>query len=223
MMAFFPSTMPSGVRQRMAQLRQLRRLPQLAQQTCELYFQDQGSQAQTQCREVLQTQINIDAQTLQRFLRTDIGESLLQRLGQLIDIPDDAAGRQALMQKITRTDQLSIMRLLYQIAGDLRADRLLATAKQIDFLLQTTDDLLSLLTSLMAEEARGQVGPATDPRLPGPWGIRQKVLSLQRRSGQPFQVFLYEPLGAQSSPIPVVVISHGLAATPKPWDTMPST
>ncbi len=217
-MTFFTSPILPIVRQRMVQLWQRRQLPRLAQKTCELYFNGQDAQAQTQCREVLQTQFTLDAQILQRFLHTDIGESLLQQLGHLIELPNDATGRQSLIQKITRADQLSIMSLLYQIAGDLRTERVLATAKQIDLLLNTTDTLLGLLTSLMQEEAMGQEIPALDPRLPGPRGMRQKVLSLQRHSGQPFQVFIYEPLGAQSAPISVVVISHGLAANPQTMD-----
>ncbi|MBE9069614.1 alpha/beta fold hydrolase [Leptolyngbya cf. ectocarpi LEGE 11479] len=211
-MAFFPSTVQHVLRQRVTQLWQQRQLPHLAQRTCELYLNGQDPQAQTHCQEVLQTQIRLDAQTLQRFLQTDIGEFLLQRLEQLIQLPHDAAGRQALVQKITRADQLSIMSLLYQIAGNLRTDRLLETAKQIDLLLHTTDDLLSLLTSLMQQESLGQSVPAADPRLPGPGGIRQRVLHLQRRFTQPFKVVLYEPVGERLSPISVVVISHGLAA-----------
>lgn len=217
-MAFFPSTVQHVLRQRVIQLWQQRRLPQLAQRTCELYLNGQDPQAQTHCQEVLQTQVRLDAQTLQRFLQTDIGEFLLQRLEQLIQLPHDAAGRQALVQKITRADQLSIMSLLYQIAGSLRTDRLLETAKQIDLLLHTTDELLSLLTALMQQESLGQPVPVADPRLPGPGGIRQQVLHLQRRFTQPFKVVLYEPVGERLSPVPVVVISHGLAANPQTMD-----
>ena len=107
------------------------------------------------------------------------------------------------------------MSLLYQIAGNLRTDRLLETAKQIDLLLQTTDELLALLKTLTLQEASGQTAPDIEPRLPGPWGIRQRVLRLQRRSLQPFQIFLYEPLGDLSYPTSVIVISHGLAASPQ--------
>ncbi|MBT9316715.1 alpha/beta fold hydrolase [Leptothoe spongobia] len=217
-MTFFSSTVQHVLQQRVAHLWQRRQLPQLARKTCELYLNGQDTRAQTHCREVLQTQVRLDAQTLQRLLRTDIGELLLQRLEQLIELPNDVAGRQALVKKITGADQLSIMSLLYQIAGNLRTDRLLATAQQIDLLLHTTDELMSLLTALMQEEAVDQVVPRVDPRLPGPWGIRQRVLHLQRRSAQPFQVFLYEPLGEISAPVPVVVISHGLAANPQTVD-----
>ncbi|ESA34708.1 lysophospholipase [Leptolyngbya sp. Heron Island J] len=214
-MAFFPSSVQQVLQQRVSQLWQRRRLPQLAQRTCELYLDAQGPRAQTHCREILQTQVKLDSQSLQRFFRTEIGESLLDRLSQLIELPNDAAGRHALVQRITKADQLSIMSLLYQIAGNLRTDRLLETAQQIDLLLQTTDQLLTLLKTLMLQESVEQEVPAVDPRLPGPWGIRQKVLHLQRRSLQPFQVFLYEPVGDVACPVPVVVISHGLAANPQ--------
>ncbi|MEM9266773.1 MAG: alpha/beta fold hydrolase [Cyanobacteria bacterium P01_F01_bin.13] len=217
-MSFFPSTVHHALQQRVVNLWQRRQLPQLAQQTCELYLDGHGPQAQTHCREILQTQVRLDAHTLQRFLKTDIGESLLKRLEQLVTLPDDSAGRQALIKKITQADQLSIMSLLYQIAGNLRTERLLETAKQVDLLLHTTDALLSLLKTLMQQEAQAAsapILPALDPRLPGPWGIRQKVLKLRRQSSQPFQTFLHEPVGDISSPIPVVVISHGLAANPQ--------
>lgn len=210
-MALFPSL----VRQHVAQIWRRHKLPKLAQRTCELYLDGQGPRAQTHCREILQTQINLDSQSLQRFFRTDIGELLLARIGQLIELPDDNAGRQALIQRITKADQLSIMSLLHQIAGNLRTDRLLETAQHIDLLLQTTDQLLNLLQILMSQEAREQIVPAFDPRLPGAFGIRKKVMHLQRQSSQPFQVFLYEPLGERVEPIPVVVISHGLAAEPQ--------
>lgn len=214
-MVFLSSTIQHLLRRQVARLWQRRQLPQLAQQTCELYLNDQGPRAQIHCQEVLQTQVSLDARTLQRFLCTDIGKSLLQRLEQLVELPDDAAKRQALVERITQTDHLSIMSLLYQIAGNLRTDRLLETAKQIDLLLHTTDELLSLLKLLMQQESIDQKCPENDPRLPGPWGIRQNVLRLQRRSSQPFQVFLYEPLGDIVSPIAVVIISHGLAANPQ--------
>lgn len=214
-MTFFPSSVQQVLQQRVVQLWQRRRLPQLAQRTCELYLDSQGPRAQTHCREILQTQVKLDSQSLQRFFRTEIGESLLERLSQLIELPNDAARRQALVQRITKADQLSIMSLLYQIAGNLRTDRLLKTAQQIDLLLQTTDELLALLKTLMLQEAKDSKVPVVDPRLPGPWGIRQKVLHLQRRSLQPFQVFLYEPVGDISSPVSVIVLSHGLAANPQ--------
>ncbi|MEL6230232.1 MAG: alpha/beta fold hydrolase [Cyanobacteria bacterium J06627_3] len=202
------------VRQRVARW-QRRRLSQLAQRTCELYLGEKGPQAQIHCQEVLQTQVNLDAETLQRLLRTDIGESLLKRVEQLIDLPDDAISRQALIKQITRADQLSLMGLLYQMAGSLRTERLLETARQIDLLLHTTDELISLLKTLMLQESIAQAVPEVDPRLPGPRGIRQNVLHLQRKASQPFHVFLYEPVGQVASSIPVVVISHGLAANPQ--------
>lgn len=211
-MTFLPSTVQHLLQQRAIRLWQRRQLPKLVKRTCELYLNGQDTLSQTHCREILQTQVSLDAQTLQRFLRTEIGESLLQRLKQLIDVP---AGQSNLVQKLTQADPLSIMSLLYQISGSLRTEQLLQTAKQIDLLLNTTDALLRLLASLMQQEATDQMLPAIDPRLPGPWGICQKILSLQRRSTQPFQVLLYEPLGEITSSVPVVVISHGLAANPK--------
>ena len=214
-MPFLPSSVQQILQQRVAQFWQRRRLPQLAQRTCELYLDAQSPRAQTHCREILQTQVRLDAQSLQRFLRTEIGQSLLTRLGQLIELPTDAASQQALVQRITKADQLSIMSLLYQVAGNLKPDRLLEMAQQVDLLLQTTDQLLALLKTLMLQEAIEQSVPAVDPRLPGPWGIRQSVLCLQRRSQQSFQVFLYEPVGDIAAPISVVVISHGLAANPQ--------
>ncbi len=212
------STLHHALQQRVVSLWQRRQLPQLAQRTCELYFDGHSPQAQTHCREVLQTQVRLDAHTLQRFLQTDVGESLLKRLEQLVNLPHDAAGRHALVKKITQADQLSIMSLLYQIAGNLRTDRLLDTAKQVELLLNTTDELLNLLKTLMQQEAQASAAgllPAIDPRLPGPWGIRQKVLKLRRGTSKPFQTFLYEPIGNVSAPIPVVVISHGLASNPQ--------
>ncbi|MEM7796628.1 MAG: alpha/beta hydrolase, partial [Cyanobacteria bacterium P01_C01_bin.118] len=212
-MAFFPLTVQHSLQQRILAPWRRRQLPKLAQQTCELYLRDLDSH--THCREILQTQVHLDSHTLQRFLQTDIGESLLQRLAQLIDLPAD---RETLIQKIMRADQLSILSLLYQLAGNLRTDKLLQTAKQIDLLLKTTDELLSLLMSLMQQEAIHQRVPNVDPRLPGPCGIRQKVISLQRPSTQRFQVLLYEPLVDIASAIPIVVISHGLAASPQSMD-----
>lgn len=218
-MAFFLSNVQHVLQQQVLGFWQQRHLPQLAQRTCELYLTDQSPLAQTHCREILQTQVSLDAQTLQRLLKTDIGESLLQRLGQLIELPDTADGHQALIKRITSVDQLSIMSLLYQVAGNLRTDRLLETAKQIDLLLHTTDELLDMLKGLMWEESlapnRLNNRFTRDPRLPGPWGIRQKIISLQRSSAKPFQVFLYEPLGVLTDAVPVVIISHGLAANPQ--------
>ncbi len=214
-MAFSPSLLQQLLRRHVSHLWQSRRLPQLAQRTCELYFDSQGPRAQTHCREVLQTQVKLDAQSLQRFFRTEIGDLLLERLAQLIELPHDSAGRQALIKRLTKVDQLSIMSVLSHIAGNLRTDRLLETAQQINLLLQTTDQLLALLKTLMEQEAIDQSGPATDLRLPGSWGIRQRILRLHRQSLQPFQVFLYEPLGEISEPVSVVVISHGLAANPQ--------
>jgi predicted dienelactone hydrolase len=61
--------------------------------------------------------------------------------------------------------------------------------------------------------------PVVEPRILGPWGIRKKILSLPRRSAQPFRISLYEPLlGDINAAIPVVVISHGLAANPQAMD-----
>lgn len=214
-MAFFTSSVQQLLHRRVSQLWHQRRLPQLAKRTCELYFDGQSARAQTHCQEILQTQVKLDAQSLQQFLRTEMGEALLTRLGQLVELPNDTAGRQALIQRIARADQLSIMSLLYQVSGNLRTNRLLETAQQINLLLRTTDQLLALLKTLMHQEATEQTIPFVDPRLPGHWGICRRVLRLQRQSLQPFQVFLYEPIGELADSIPVVVISHGLAADPQ--------
>lgn len=214
-MAFIPYRVQHLLQQRILRFWQQRQLPKFAQQTCELYFRDRDTHTYAHCREILQTQLHVAPQVLQRFLQTEIGESLLHRLDLLMELPTD---RQTLVQQISKADQRSILEVLHHIAGSLRPDQLLQTAKQIDLLLQTTDELLSLLLAWMQQEAKYQMVPVVDPRLPGPWGIRQKTLNLQRRSTQPFQVSLYEPIGNSTSAIPVVVISHGLAANPNAMD-----
>ncbi|MBT9311017.1 alpha/beta fold hydrolase [Leptothoe kymatousa] len=210
-MAFSPALVSHRLQQRLARLWQRR----FAQRTCELYLGAKRPQAQIHCQEILQTQVRLDANSLQRLLGTDIGVLLLKRLGELLDLPADVAERQALIKRIAKADQLSIMSLLYQIAGNVRADRLLETSKQVDLLLSTTEELLELLQTLMQQESLGQEVLGQEARLAGAYGICQKRLWVRRKGLSSLQVFLYEPLGEMAASIPVVVISHGLAANPQ--------
>jgi predicted dienelactone hydrolase len=207
-------------------------VPKLASQTCEIYLGATGEASLARCREVLQMQITLSPQQLKRFFQTQVGQTLLTRLGRLINWPDDATSqatlRRTLSEMVAHADKFSVMSLLYQVANTLQLnlDQLLLTAKQVDLLLETTDSLLEELKRLSEAEAVAtawQPPTVDDPRLPGASGIERSVFYLQgrqrwsfegRKRQREFRVLLYTPTQWPFEKTPVVIISHGLAARP---------
>ncbi|NEP15770.1 MAG: alpha/beta fold hydrolase [Leptolyngbya sp. SIO4C1] len=207
-----------------------RQLPRLAHQTCAVYLGETGEASQARCRELLQMQLTLSPLQLKRFLQTQIGQTLLTRLSQLIHWPADARSRsalnQALLDMVAHTEKFSVLSLLYQLSRTLtlKTDEFLLTAKQVDLLLETTEDILALLQTLSSQDtAPAALALAPDPRLPGAAGIERRLLTLcdnqRMRSGgrkysREFRVLLYTPTQWQYPQAPVVVMSHGLAARP---------
>jgi alpha-beta hydrolase superfamily lysophospholipase len=134
-------------------------LPQLADQTCQIYWTETGETAQARCREVLQMQLQLNPLQLHSFLQTQIGQTLLAQLSQLIDWPTDARSQsrlhQTLMDMVAHTDRFSVLSLLYHLSTHLKlkTERFLATAKQVELLLDTTDQILEHLQVLSDEAA----------------------------------------------------------------------
>jgi alpha-beta hydrolase superfamily lysophospholipase len=211
-----------------------RKLPQLAQQTCALYFQDNGESSQERCREVLQTQLSLSPVQMQRFFQTQIGQALLAKLSQLIAWPADLQSQMALRKKLldmlAKAERFSVLSLLYQLSQTLpiKTDQVLLTAKQVDLLLNTTDTILGQLASLSQAEAEESLATtpgmqeggantlicqvlSNDPRLPGALGVERTVLRMHPH----LRAFLYTPMPWPSGKTPVIVISHGLAARPE--------
>lgn len=180
-------------------------------------------------REALSKKIPLDPVLVSRFFNTQIGESILMRLGKAITIQGGVNGKYALRAAITGAalspEGLSLLTVLQQFPTNLqlKGEFIEGFAKAADLVVEATETLTSELRKYTAEEA------ATDPKVdfaalpdlrqPGSFGVTQKVWQLTDASrDRKFYVDVYTPQTWREGKTPVIVFSHGLASRPEDYD-----
>ncbi|MEM9905742.1 MAG: alpha/beta hydrolase [Cyanobacteria bacterium P01_D01_bin.44] len=176
-----------------------------------------------------------DPFVLSQWLYSPIGESVLARVGQLIQTQGRRNGQQAIRAAIILAaadpDGLSPINLIrYYPTGGVRLDlqQVLALAKAAKTNVETTGQLVTVATQL--SEAAAATDPVLDySTLPvlaeaAPFNVEMRSLILQdsqRNSTSadgsvrtyPTDLYLPDDLSAVQGPIPVIVLSHGYGDT----------
>jgi predicted dienelactone hydrolase len=208
-----------------------------ANRTCKLYLGDAVPGQQDRCHRLLRSRLHLDPKQLQRFLQTDIGETLLNWAETLFHAatPQRATSpasldpastaettttrqvlREFLLQMATDPQGLSLAQAHRGLPKTLRCnlDRLLGTAEDIQALLQNTHTVLAQIRDLAAAAATTSPAPDFDQqpdwRQPGPFAVQTFALDLEGRTED-------GSAGQQSQGTGPEPSLRAIAYQPQPW------
>ncbi|WP_216351228.1 alpha/beta hydrolase [Leptolyngbya sp. 'hensonii'] len=182
-----------------------------------------------QFRSVLLSRIDLSPVAISQFLYTPIGENLLQRLGQVIQVDSGLSGfyaiRSALILSAADADGLTLLNVLKKFPSrELRINvaRSLEIAGVLQQFIQQTNQAQAAIFRVAATEATTiPVIPFKDQpdlRNRGPYTWKQRTIVLNDLSRQrTYPADIYLPQGQRSQdapqpPYPVIVISHGVGS-----------
>ncbi|WP_228024154.1 alpha/beta hydrolase [Synechocystis salina] len=194
----------------------------------QFYFNFIAQDQQKELREVLTKEVELDPVMISRFFNTKMGEEILARLGEVINIPYKNNGkyaiRAALVQAAMEPGGLSSIKVLQKLPTSIQinGEKALALAKQVDMFILATETAVQELATLTAEEAAE--APAVnyaelpDLRQPGPYGVEKVVWHLVDPSrDRHFYVDVFIPKGEPQGKISVLAFSHGLSSRPEDY------
>jgi predicted dienelactone hydrolase len=196
------------------------------------YLRYFNTDQQAQLRSLLTARAEISHVAIAQFLYTRQGEILLEQMGELIQTDAYQSGfyalRSSMILAASSEDGLTLVNVLKHFP----TERLRLDLRQTFVLLDELEELISQTTRAAAAiqrqaEFEKHMQPELDwtefPdwRSPGAAGWQREtfVLSDEQRAGgafakrnRTFPVDLYWPVVALDSPMPVIVISHGLGS-----------
>ena len=213
-------------------------LPRVASRVCQTYIATDQPDLQSACRNILQMRLELNPLQLRRFLHTPIGDTLIAGLDRFFQSVD---WHTTLIKMASEPDGISLFSVLRHLPKSLRvnSDRVLSTAQQIDHLIRTTENLIAQIEQGVHQHPQQGSVPNfsqwPDLRKPGAFEVEGHCFHLQgqwdstaihraglthdsiwgqQRSDRQLKVWLYRPFPWPPHPVPVVVLSHGLASAP---------
>ncbi|MGB8699566.1 MAG: alpha/beta hydrolase [Thermosynechococcaceae cyanobacterium] len=196
------------------------------------YAQLLTPQQQTEVRRILQEKLEANTLALERFSGTPMGQSLLKRMGTILQTDPGQEGGTLLRNGILAASRdrqgLTILTLLRRFPVDnlrIKIQPLLQAQKELTALLNYRDSALRTISQeMIAEKAATPAIPFAqwpDLRKPGAFRFERKTLDLSntrdrqsllgRKMGSTFETDVYLPIGLPR-PAPLVIISHGLGS-----------
>ncbi len=196
-----------------------------------------GEEEQAQFRKALGQRADLTPVQIHRFFNTLMGEALLTRFGNLIQIQGGSNGfyglRGALILAAADSEGLSVLNFIRKFPTNIQLNTglILHTARRFNLLRRATDTLVAEMARLSAAQAAAEepidFAALPDIRLPGPFGFEKQSLTLVDRSREfpaktqqkrQLRVVLYQPQQWRPGKTPVVVGSHGLASNPEHFE-----
>ncbi len=193
------------------------------------FLQFSTPKQQAEFRKALVLKSSVDPLLVSRFFNSDIGESVLERLGRGLTITRGGNGkfaiRSALVGAAFSPDGLSLLSVLEQLPTNVQihGEMVLGAAKAGEVVIKATNALTTELRALTAREAASDppvnYASLPDPRKPGPFTVKKEVWNLVDQGRQrAFYVDVYRPDGPPQPRTSVIVFSHGLASRPEDFD-----
>ena len=143
----------------------------------------------------------------QRFLRTEAGRHVLQRLGQLLIPPDPQALKQALLPLGQQPQPLTVLRLLQSFPAETVAvDALAVMRLLLNAQTQQHQTAQALATFTLLPPQR-----STPPFSGQPWQTQHWVFRPPDQPQRLLQMHVFYP--GRSQAVPVVLLSHGIGQT----------
>ena len=180
-----------------------------------------------QLRQLLQTKADLSPVAVSQFLYTGTGETLLNRLGQVVRTESNLSGfyalRSALIQSAAEPDGLTVVNTLDKFPiSSIRIDlpRALRIFGNLETLIRQTQQAITLIQQQADSEAQAiapvEFAALPDLRSPGSFTSEKYTIQLSDRHRQrSFPADIYLPLSAAQQPVPnapLIVISHGLGS-----------
>ena len=180
-----------------------------------------------QLRQLLQAKADLPPVAVSQFLYTETGETLLNRLGQVVrtesNLPGFYALRSALIQSAAAPDGLTVVNTLEKFPiSSIRVDlpRALRIFGNLETLIRQTQQAITLIQRQADSEAQAiapvEFATLPDLRSPGSFTSEKYTIQLNDRHRQrSFPADIYLPLSATQQAVPnapLIVISHGLGS-----------
>ncbi|MEG3436294.1 alpha/beta hydrolase [Pannus brasiliensis CCIBt3594] len=190
------------------------------------YLRNTTPAQQAEFREALTKSAPLSPVLLSRFFNTEMGESILNRMGGLVTIQGGSNGkfalRSALIKGALAPGGLTLLSFLQNLPTNMQVDvqQALLLARQIELVLKATEYFtaeVAHLSTIEAERAGAiDFSPLPDLRQPGPYAVEEKrwILTDKSRNRQ-FYALIFQPKSFGAGKIPVIVFSHGLASRPE--------
>ncbi len=195
-----------------------------------LYLLFINAENQEKLRNILNFQLKINPRQLAQGLSSQMGENLLNYLGEIIQV-DGTNGAVAIREALITTAEsqdFTPINLLQNFSGEIQFDiiEILATKREFVNLIQDTEKLLlevkQLTLTAATTEPKVNFSRLPDLRQAGNFYFYQETLKLNDKSRQrQFIVNLYLPSNLpKAQTIPVVILSPGLAAKLTQWQDL---
>ncbi len=177
-------------------------------------------------REAIRQRPDIDPILLSRFFYTEIGEDIITKLGNVVNMPRGLSGKYALRSALILAsldpEGLTLVNFLRRYPTDVWFDveNLLVLSQAIDRVVRGTTFITAEVAQ--AAELEAATSAATDfASLPdltqsGSFGVQQQRWQLTDSSrNRSLYADVYRPQSLRSGKTPVVIFSHGLASRPE--------
>ena len=173
------------------------------------------SPEQTQrLRQLLTQSYDVDPVLVYRYSRTEAGISMLNRIGDLIQLPGSLNGFYGLRAAVVQTAELNqesnLINFLKQFPTDIKLN-LTGIIEQVRQLSNSEQAAKDFIAKIAATETKaGSELEIADFSQPGKYQTRRQTLRLNNRQRQ-LNTDLYLPQ-VNSQSLPVIVVSNGLGA-----------
>ncbi len=193
------------------------------------YFNLLGTseEARIKFREVLNKPVPIDPLVVSRFFNSQIGEAILTRAGNVIQIEGGSNGKYALRGAMVAAafdeEGLSLINFFRKLPTNMQFDlsESQKIAKMTEIVVKATkvfsEEVIPNLSATEAEAAKPvDFANLPDLRQRGNYGVEQKrwILTDSDRNRR-FYVDVYRPQQWRGEETPVLVMSHGLGSKPE--------
>jgi len=161
---------------------------------------------------------DVDPVLVYRYSRTSVGIKMLQRVGEIIQLPGYINGfyglRAAVVQTAQSPDGINLIDFLQGFPTDIKLNlkELLQLVKQVSHGEKEVEDFIAGLSQEAVVDSQANVKNAPDLSQPGQYQAQLQTLELyDARRDRKLVTDLYLPQGKIDS-IPMIVVSNGLGA-----------
>ncbi len=190
------------------------------------YLRNTTPQQQEEFRKALLDPIPLNPVLLSRIFNTQLGEDILGRLGNFINIRGRINGkfaiRAALIQASFEPGGLTLLGFLSKLPTDMQIDvqQVLNLARAVDVIVSATNqfknDIVLLSDAEIKETAPVDYSLLPDLTTPGKYTVKKERLVIKDTSRKrEFYVDTYRPATWLLGKTHVIVYSHGLASRPE--------
>ena len=179
------------------------------------YLKRIPSQQREKLQKFLQQSYNVDPILVYRYSRTSAGIEMLQRIGEIIQLPGNLNGfyglRAAVVQAAATKSGINLIDFLKLFPTDIRLDlgELLELVEEVS---DREEDTKEFIASLSSDETKSDLKDFPDLSSKGQYRVVKQTLELYDRDrNRTLNTDLYLP-EVKTDSIPVIVVSNGLGA-----------